>query len=432
MEPQGTTTGKAPNSRRLRDATAEQAAHRGERHEPRGDHPLRDDVDLLDGRWYAGDPHEGWSWMREHAPVYHDPWSDCWAITTYDDVLAVSKRPDTFSNAENIRPGGFGVPMMISMDDPEHKRRRKLVSKGFTPKRVRDKADDIRAICDELIDSVIGRGECDFVNDVARHLPLIVIGDMLGVAPADRMQLLEWSERLLEGTSGDLAALERASGAFEEYWAYQIAVIEERRRRRGDDLVSVLVDAEIDDGSGTTRLDEESLVWESLLILIGGDETTRHVLSGGLAALCAHPEQRDALVADRTLLPGAVEEMLRWVSPIKSMSRRVTEDVAFGGQQMRAGDDVLLFYPSANRDAAHFEYPFRFDIRRDPNHHIAFGFGHHFCLGNALARLELTVFFDRLLDRCPDMEVAEGPAPRRASTFISGFESLPVRFAARH
>ena len=419
-----TSDGSPSPTERLRDAVTEQVAHRGERAEARGDHPLRDDIDLLDGRWYADDPHEGWAWMRRHAPVYHDPWSDCWAITTHDDVLDVSKRPDVFSSAHNIRPGGFGVPMMISMDDPEHKRRRKLVSKGFTPARVRDKTEELGAICDTLIDAVAARGTCDFVTDVARHLPLIVIGDMLGVAPSDRMQLLEWSELLLEGTSGDLAALERAGDAFEQYWAYQLAVIEERRRTRGDDLVSVLVDAEVDGH----RLDEESLIWESLLILIGGDETTRHVLSGGLAALCAHPDQRDDLVADRTLLPGAVEEMLRWVSPIKSMSRRVTQDVDLRGQALRAGDDLLLFYPSANRDEAHFTDPFRFDIRREPNHHLAFGFGHHFCLGNALARLELRVFFDRLLDRLPDIEVADGPAPMRASSFISGHESLPVRF----
>ena len=414
----------ASSTERLQAAAAEKIASRGSRHPARGDHEIRDDIDLLDGAWYAGDPHEGWTWMREHAPVYHDPWSDCWAVTTYDDVLDVSKRPDVFSNAHNIRPGGFGVPMMISMDDPEHKRRRMLVSKGFTPKRVRDKADDLRAICDALIDAVCERGECDFVNDVARHLPLIVIGDMLGVAPADRMQLLEWSELLLEGTSGDVEALDRATGAFQAYWDHQVQVIEDRRRSGGEDLVSVLVGAEIDGD----RLDEESIIWESLLILIGGDETTRHVLSGGLEALCADPAQRDALVADRSLLPSAVEEMLRWVSPIKSMSRRVTEDVELHGQPLRSGDDVLLFYPSANRDEGHFADPFRFDIRRDPNHHIAFGFGHHFCLGNALARLELTVFFDRLLDRLPDIEIGTGPAPMRASSFISGHEALPVTF----
>ncbi len=404
---------------RLQARTHEMITGRGVRHELRGDHPVRDDIDLLDGRWYAGDLHDGLTWMRANAPVYHDPWSDCWAITTYDDIMAVSKDPVRFSNAENIRPGGFGVPMMISMDDPEHKRRRMLVSKGFTPKRVRDKTDDLAAVCDALIDAVAADGRCDFVNDVARHLPLIVIGDMLGVAPADRMQLLEWSELLLEGTSGDLEALDRAGAAFGDYWAYQLAVIEDRRRTKGDDLVSVLVDEDLDD---------ESLIWESLLILIGGDETTRHVLSGGLHALCTHRDQLAALTGDRSLLPGAVEEMLRWVSPIKTMSRRVVTDTEFRGQQLRAGDDLMLYYPSANRDEAHFDDAFRFDIRREPNHHIAFGFGHHFCLGNALARLELSVFFDRLLDRLPDIELDDGPMPRRASSFISGFEQLPVRY----
>ncbi len=412
------------STERLQEFTAEKTRSRGERHEARGDHPLRDDIDLLDGRWYADDLHDGLTWMRENAPVYHDPWSDCWAVTRYDDVMAVSKDTARFSNAYNIRPGGFGVPMMISMDDPEHKRRRMLVAKGFTPKRVRDKTEDLVEICDVLIDAVAAKGECDFVNEVARHLPLIVIGDMLGVAPADRMQLLEWSEILLEGTSGDIDALDRAGAAFRDYWAYQQAVIEDRREKRGDDLVSVLVDAEIDGDS----LDEESLIWESLLILIGGDETTRHVLSGGLHALLGDTAQRDALAADRSLMTSAVEEMLRWVSPIKTMSRHVVADTDFGGQQLREGDDVLLYYPSANRDSAHFDDPFRFDIRRDPNHHIAFGFGHHFCLGNALARLELSVFFDRLLDRLPDIELGDGPTPRRASSFISGFESLPVRF----
>lgn len=416
---------------RNRELTAEMIRARGTRHEARGDHPVRDDIDLLEGTWYAGDLHEGLTWMRENAPVYHDPWSDCWAITTYDDIMAASKDTTTFSSAFNIRPGGFGVPMMISMDDPEHKRRRMLVSKGFTPKRVRDKTDDLAEICDGLIDAVAARGECDFVNDVARHLPLIVIGDMLGVAPADRMQLLEWSELLLEGTSGDLEGLDRAGAAFGEYWEYQLAVIDDRRKQRGDDLVSVLVDAEVPNDDGTMdTLDEESIIWESLLILIGGDETSRHVLSGGLHALLTNRDQFDSLVADRSLLPGAVEEMLRWVSPIKTMSRRVTADTEFAGQQLREGDDVLLYYPSANRDAAHFDDPFTFDIRREPNHHIAFGFGHHFCLGNALARLELSVFFDRLLDRLPDIELGDGPMPRRASSFISGFESLPVRFSA--
>jgi cytochrome P450 family 142 subfamily A polypeptide 1 len=197
--------------------------------------------------------------------------------------------------------------------------------------------------------------------------------------------------------------------------------------------MSVLVHAEVDGD----RLDADSLVHESLLILIGGDETTRHVLSGGMFQLLTHPEQWGALREDRRLLPGAVEEMLRWVSPIKNMNRTTTRDVELGGQRMAEGDRVLLVYPSANRDEGVFADPFRFDIRREPNEHVAFGFGPHFCLGNSLARLELQVMVDRLAERLPDLRVADGIADEaqlewRAANFITGYERLPVTFTATH
>ncbi len=212
-----------------------------------------------------------------------------------------------------------------------------------------------------------------------------------------------------------------------EFRAFQMEVIEDRRSRGPDrDLVSTLCHAEVD-GAG---LDDESIVQESLLILIGGDETSRHVLTGGMLALMAHPEQRDRLAADpQGRIDGAVEEMLRWVTPIKNMSRTVMEDVELGGQQLRAGQDVMLFYPSGDRDEAHFVEPFAFDIERDPNHHMAFGFGTHFCLGASLARLELNRMFRRLMERLPDIELVDDtPLPYRASNFISGPEAMPVRF----
>ena len=196
-------------------------------------------------------------------------------------------------------------------------------------------------------------------------------------------------------------------------------------REPSDDLVSVLVHAEVDG----ERLDDESIVQESLLILIGGDETTRHVITGGMLALVNHPDERDRLRAD--LAGGmqvAVEEMLRWVTPIKNMSRSVTRDVEIGGQQLHAGDQLILVYPSANRDEAVFADPFRFDVARDPNPHLAFGFGAHFCLGASLARLELNVMFERLLSRMPDVELAGTDLPYRASNFIVGPEAMPVRF----
>jgi cholest-4-en-3-one 26-monooxygenase len=193
--------------------------------------------------------------------------------------------------------------------------------------------------------------------------------------------------------------------------------------------MSVLVHAEVDGD----RLDHDDLVHESLLILIGGDETTRHVLSGGMFQFITHPEQWKALVGDRSKLAGAVEEVLRWVSPIKNMARTVTRDVELGGQTMAEGDTVLLVYPSANRDEDVFADPFRFDIERDPNEHVAFGFGPHFCLGNSLARLELTVMFERLAERLPDMALAQGITDEsqldwRVANFITGYERMPVTF----
>lgn len=391
------------------------------------DHPRRDDIDLLDGRWYATEPHEAWKWMRENAPAYYDTNSDTWAITRYHDILRVEKDPTTFSSARAPRPHGDPLPMMISMDDPQHQLRRSLVNRGFTPKRVRAKESEIVAICDMIIDRVCERGECDFVWDIAAPLPLLLIGDMLGFPRSSFDDLLRWSDDLIRGTTvRDDAAATKAMLAAIEFREFQLAIIADRRAQAPQpDLVSVLCHAEIDG----EQLDDESLVQETLLILIGGDETSRHVITGGMLALIRNPAQREALQADRSLIDGAVEEMLRWVTPIKNMARTVTVDVEVGGQILRAGDQVILMYPSGNRDEAVFDDPYRFDIRRHPNPHMAFGFGTHFCLGASLARLELRIMFSRLLDRLPDIELAnDEPLPYRNSNFIVGPEAMPVTF----
>jgi cholest-4-en-3-one 26-monooxygenase len=392
------------------------------------DHPTRPDIDLLDGRWWSGEPHEAWTWMRAHAPVYWDEVNATWAVTRYHDVLAVEKDAQTFSSFRSPRPHGDPLPMMISMDDPEHLRRRKLVNKGFTPRRVSDKEPLIRQICDHIIDRVCERGECDFVWDVAAPLPLLLIGDMLGFPREAYDDLLRWSDDMIRGTTAtDPEALEKAHVAGFEFRQFQLGVIADRRSREpGDDLVSILCHAEVDGH----RLDDESIVQESLLILIGGDETTRHVITGGMLALLAHPSEQAALAADpEGRMKVAVEEMLRWVSPIKNMSRTATRDVEVGGQQIREGDQLILVYPSANRDDAVFDDPFRFDTTRDPNPHLAFGFGTHFCLGASLARLELKVMFERVLARMPDVALRDDAAlPYRASNFIVGPEAMPVTF----
>ena len=389
--------------------------------------PTEMSIGLTDGLFYGGDPFPAFAWMREHAPAYFDESAGIWGITRYADIKEVSKDPETFSNAGGIRPDSGALPMMIDTDAPEHFRRRRLVSEGFTPRRIRETEDGIREICDAIIDRVCETGTADFVHDIAAPLPMIVIGNMLGVAPEDRDDLLRWSDDMLKSLgSPDPNAMDLAALAAMEYASYITAVAAQRRRdRRTDDLIGTLVHAEIEGD----RLDEDSIIYESLLILIGGDETTRHVISGGMYELLRHPDQLQQLSEDRSLLGGAVEEMLRWVSPIKNMAREMTRDVEFQGETLHKGEKLLLLYPSGNRDEQVFENPEEFDISRTPNDHMAFGFGSHFCLGNRLARMELTVMFDRLLDRLPDLALvdAEEP-PKRAANFVSGYETMPVRF----
>jgi len=384
------------------------------------------DFDLLDGRWYASQPFDDWAWMREHAPAYWDAKNEVWALTRYDDVLAVEKDPATFSSRRAPRPHGDHLPMMISMDDPEHTRRRKLVSRGFTPRRVRDHETTIRRICSEIIDRVAPKGSCDFVWDIAAPLPLLLIADMLGFPPDAYDDLLRWSDDMIRGTTiGDPEVVEAALLAGMAFREFQLGVIADRRSKPPqDDLVSILCYAEIDG----EQLDDESIIQESLLILIGGDETSRHVMTDGVLALLEQPEQMALLRDNPAGIEVGVEELLRWVSPIKNMARTVTRDIELHGESLRAGDQVILMYPAANRDPAVFDEPERFDVRREPNPHLAFGFGPHFCMGASLARLELRVMFSELLARLPDLHLAGDPLPRRSSNFISGPEAMPVAF----
>jgi len=388
---------------------------------------VKREIDLLDGGWYASQPFADWAWMREHAPAYWDEKNETWALTRHADVLAVEKDPTTFSSQRAPRPHGDHLPMMISMDDPEHSRRRKLVSRGFTPRRVRDHEATIRRICTEIIDRVAPRGQCDFVWDIAAPLPLLLIADMLGFPPEAYDDLLRWSDDLIRATTADpppevaLAAME-AGIAFREF---QLGVIADRRAKPPqDDLVSILCYSDIDG----EQLDDESIINESLLILIGGDETSRHVMTDGMLALLEHPDQLAILRENPAAIEVGVEELLRWVTPIKNMARTAARDIELHGQTLHEGDQVVLMYPSANRDETVFENPDRFDVRRDPNPHLAFGFGPHFCMGASLARIELKVMFSELLRRLPDLHLAGDPLPRRASNFISGPEAMPVAF----
>src|SRR5271166_2205779 len=336
------------------------------------------DINLLSGDFWGRNPQDELAWLRSHDPVDWDEASRVWGIATYEGVKQVSKDPRRFSNAKGARPHTGAMPMMIDMDDPAHKDRRRLVNRGFTPKQVARLEQQARRVTDRLIDAVCEAGECDLVTDLAAWLPLVMIGDALGFAEADHPTLLQWSDDMLANLGqSDPAGVERSMAAAAGYHQYMDGVIEDRRRCPRDDLISTLVHAEVDG----MRLSDQDLIFESLLILIGGDETTRHVISGGAYELLKSRDQWNALRGDRSLMAGAVEETLRWVSPIKIMARTVTRDVDFHGRRLRAGDTLALLYPSANRDGAQFPEPMAFDIRRTPNEHVAFGFGTHFCLG---------------------------------------------------
>jgi len=388
----------------------------------------RPEADLLDGAFYAGDPHPAFAWMRRHEPVFRSesPLGRVWGITRHADVLAVSRDPATFCSAGSSRPDAPAVPSMINLDDPAHLRRRSLVNRGFTPRRVAAHEPFVRRTCRRLIEAARERGRFDFVREIAAPLPMILIGELLGVPPDDHDRLLRWSDDLIVGSSASARPEQRAAAAaaFAEYAAYHADVVAERRARPRDDLLSTLLAAEIDG----ERLHDEALLQESLLLLVGGDETTRHVLSGGMLALLEHPDQRDTLARRPDAIAGAVEEMLRWVTPIQNMARTLTRDVELRGRKLRGGDKVLLLYGSANRDEEQFPDAQRFDACRSPNEHVAFGHGTHFCLGASLARLELRVMFEELLPALPSLRRdGEEPLRRRPSNFIVGLEALPVR-----
>ncbi|ORA10578.1 cytochrome P450 [Mycobacterium angelicum] len=388
----------------------------------------RPDIDLTDGTFYGSrEARAAYRWMRAHEPVFRDR-NGLAAASTYQAVIDAERQPELFSNAGGIRPDQDALPMMIDMDDPAHLLRRKLVNAGFTRKRVKDKEASINALCDTLIDAVCERGECDFVRDLAAPLPMAVIGDMLGVRPEQREMFLRWSDDLVTFLSSHVSEedFQVTIDAFAAYNDFTRGTIAARRAEPTDDLVSALVSSEVDG----ERLSDDELIMETLLILIGGDETTRHTLSGGTEQLLRNRDQWELVQRDPSLLPGAIEEMLRWTAPVKNMCRMLTRDADFHGTALREGEKMMLLFESANFDETVFDQPEKFDVQRNPNSHLAFGFGTHFCLGNQLARLELSIMTGKVLQRLPDLRlaVADSSLPLRPANFVSGLESMPVVF----
>lgn len=386
-------------------------------------HPTRPDIRLLDPAFYA-DFDELTTWMRAEAPLYWDDETGIWGAASHELVSMMSREWRTFCSGQGSRPES-SVPSMINFDAPEHTKRRRLVGHGFTPRRVADHEPYLRKKVTELIDAVIDRGSCDVVADIATPLPMYMIGELMDLPESDHDTLLHWSD--LFATGGDQIQAEVIE-AVVQWNEYIMDKVTERRNSNREDLVSLIVNAEWEGD----RLSDVDVMFETMLVLVGGDETTRHVISGGVAALLQNPDQLAKLRDDPALLPSAIEEMLRWATPVRNMNRTATRDIDVNGLTIRENDRVLLLYPSANRDEKVFHDPFRFDITRDPNDHVAFGaYGRHHCLGAPLARLELRILFEELLSRLDDLQLATDHIEWRTGNFVLGPNSVPITFRAR-
>ena len=396
-------------------------------------------VDLADPAVFsAGVPHDYFAWLRAQDPVsfHEEPGGPgFWAVTRYADCVAVNRDHERFSShRRGTMP--FEIPeeaveeqrlMMLNMDPPLHTRYRRLVNKGFTPRMVTQLHERIHAATDDILDAVIEGGEADFVTDVAAQLPLVVIAELLGVPAQERQKMFSWSNRLVGSEDPEYqVSAEAPIQAAMELYAYAAALFERKRLDPGQDLMSVLAQVELDG----ERLSDLELELFFLLLTIAGNETTRNLMSGAMVAFFEHPDQWQRLVADRSLLPTAVEEMLRYVSPVMNFRRQTTRPVELSGVTVPADQKVVFFHISANRDEDVFDDPQRFDVGREHNPHMAFGGGGpHFCLGANLARMEIRVMFEHLLDRLPDLAPAGAPE-RLCSRFISGIKHLPVTFPA--
>lgn len=428
------------------------------------------DINLADnGIFRRNEAHDLFRTLRRDAPVHWSGPSDIndqgfWSLTKLEDVLYVSRNPELFISSRGITMGqppqgedggvgteGGGGPMaeaaygasqygmLITSDPPNHVKLRRLVNKGFTPRAVRAMEDHIRNLTTTVINDVANKGQADFVADIAAPLPLAVICGMMGIEREHWDTMLNFSNQLLGSSDSEyqqeaatdsdtetgspeaaqLAAQQSAMGLYQHF----MGMIADRRENRRDDLVALLVDSEIEGD----QLNDMDILLFCLLLVVAGNETTRNAISGGMHALSQHPDQWQLLRDNPDLIDGAVEEILRWTSPVAHMARYATADTEIRGQAIKEGDRIVMWYPSVNRDEDQFLNPDTFDITRNPNDHLAFGIGEHFCLGAGFARLEIKVIFQELLRRLPDIHATSAPE-RLNSNFVAGIKRLPVEF----
>jgi cytochrome P450 len=395
-------------------------------------------IDLTDlDLFLHGDPYAAFALLRREAPVY---WHErngrgFWAVTRYDDALRVYHDPGTYSSErgislqfDNVIPdqAGSGM-MMILTDPPRHNKIRQVVSRRFTPRAINAYAPEVRKICDEIIDSVIERGECDFVVDVAGKLPTAAICEMLGIPAEYRDQMYALGNQSIGTQDPEYnqgrSAMETGRNAMAEFFSYFAKLIDERRKNPGSDLISAFTLGDIDG----TKLTDLEILFNCFLLIIGGQETTRNATSGGMLAVINHPAERIKLRNDLSILPTAIEEFLRWTTPVTHILRTARKDTELRGQKIREGDKMVVWNASANRDEEVFRAAESFDVMRTPNDHLAFGHGEHFCIGSHLARMEMRVMVEQVMKRMPALELAGAPE-RLRSNFVAGIKHMPVRF----
>jgi cytochrome P450 family 142 subfamily A polypeptide 1 len=376
-------------------------------------------LDLLDPLLYAGDPTRAYQWLRDEAPVYWDPVNELWGVSRFADVMAIERDPARYSSALGSRPLIDMSASMINRDDPRHGRQRRLVSGRFTPRAVRRHEERVRAIVADLVAAAAAKGTVEVVREIAAPLPSMVIAELLGFGRDRWPDCMRWSEVTMSSAgfrNGDPRQPPGSPEAIDEFVAAFVQLIEARRRDPRDDLASVWVQGTVDG----EPLEISEIIQEGLLLLDGGAETTRSVIGQTVWNLARFDDQRRILVDDPAVIrTTAVEEFIRFATPVLNMRRTVTADHELHGQQLREGDQILLMYGAANADEREFGDPERFDVTRHHNHHAAFGFGTHFCLGAHLARLELRILFSELLRVLPEFRLLPGHQPEFAPGYFT-------------
>lgn len=389
----------------------------------------RPQIDLLNGHLYAADPTPTYRWLRENAPAYHDDINGYYGVSRHHDIVEIEKNAKRYSNRNAFRPlpiGDHDDTSMISYDDPKHQTQRRVVARRFTPRAVGGHEAVVRDHVTALIDAVIDDGGCDVVEALAAPLPAMMIARYLGFGVDRWSEVKRWSEETIPLGGGERYQTETGIIAAFDFAAACAELIARRRAEPVDDMISVWCHTELDG----VPMSDDQIISECLLLVDGGAETTRTVIASTAWDLAERPDEL-ARLRDAPEMIGAtaVEEFIRWVTPVLNMARVVTEDHELHGEQLHPGDRVLLMYSSANRDPAAFDEPDRYDVGRTPNHHLAFGFGSHFCLGSSLARLELKVMFEELVGRIGSWRLVAGDAPRRVpGAFVRGVENVRIEW----